>query len=88
MIVKPVRKKMMKLLPHHRLHIPNGLAMLAALLLLISSVTGVKNSAEDQHAGDGVAAQTRVEASENSDIADTAMPKRRGLNLGLLLFRR
>ena len=39
-------------------------------------------------AGEEVATQTRIEASENSDISDSAMPKRRGLNLGLLLFRR
>ena len=79
---------MMNLLPHHRRHIPNRLAMFAALLLLISSVTGFMGNSDNRATGEEVASQTRIEASENNDVSDSAVPKRRGLNLGLLLFRR
>ena len=78
---------MMNLLPHHRRHIPNGLAVLAAVLLLISSATEL-NTGQESHASGHESPAVKIEANSNDTISDSAGPKRRGLNLGLLLFRR
>jgi hypothetical protein len=75
---------MMNLIPHHRIQIPNGLAMFAALLLLISSVTGFKTSQEGYSSGQ----ETTTSIKAGSGIDDSAENKSRGLKLGLLLFRR
>ena len=75
---------MMNLLPHHRFQIPNGLAMFAALLLLISSVASFETSQEGYSSGQ----ETTTTIKADSDINDSAEHKSRGLKLGLLLFRR
>ena len=79
---------MMHLLPHHRIHIPNGLAMFAALLLLISSVTGFGTNQEVNSSVQELTSSANIETNKDDGINDTAKQKRRGLNLGLLLFRR
>ena len=79
---------MMHLLPHHRIHIPNGLAMFAALLLLICSVTGFETNQEMYSSGQEVNSSEKVESNKGDSINDAAENKRRGLNLYLLLFRR
>ena len=79
---------MMHLLPHHRIHIPNGLAMFAALLLLISSVTGFGTNQEVNSSVQELTSSANIETNKDDGINDTAEQKRRGLNLGLLLFRR
>ena len=79
---------MMHLLPHHRIHIPNGLAMFAALLLLIISVTGFETNQEVYSSGQEVKSSAKIESNGGDSISDAVEHKRRGLNLGLLLFRR
>ena len=79
---------MTHLTPNHRIRIPNGLAILAALLLLTSSVVGYESSLDVHSADANMAPSSNVESAEKDSITDTAQQKRRGLNLGLLLFRR
>jgi len=79
---------MMNLRPHHRVHIPNTLAVIAVVLLLISSATGSdfhqETGASDQQSKYSINADN----DGNESINNSASKKSRGLNLGLLLFRR
>jgi len=79
---------MLNLLKHHRIHIPNGLAILAAVLLLASSTVGYKVNEDLQASEQQSVTAAKIETGENGMSGDVAQPKRRGLNLGLLLFRR
>jgi hypothetical protein len=79
---------MMKLLPHHRIHIPNSLAIFAALLLIASSVTGFGTSQEAYSSGQEITPSANVENADSKHVSDGIEKKTRGLNLGLLLFRR
>jgi len=79
---------MLNLLPHHRLHIPNTLAMFAALLLLVSSVVGYESAQESYSSGQETTSSTKVEVTDGDSIDHAVENKHRGLNLGLLLFRR
>lgn len=79
---------MMNLLQHHRFHIPNGLAIFAALLLLVTSVIGFENGQEGYSSNQATISPVDLECAD-TDYANEAMEnKPRGLNLGLLLFRR
>ena len=76
---------MLNLLPHRRLHIPNGLAIFAALLLIGSSIVGYETSQGVYSSSQG----TRTSANAETDrINDTVERKSHGLKFGLLLFRR
>ena len=79
---------MMNLLPHHRLHIPNGLAVFAALLLLVSSAIGFNTSQETSSFSQSATATASAEAEDGKDFNHAAGQERRGLKLGFLLFRR
>ena len=79
---------MMNLLPQHRFHIPNSLAIFAASLLLITSVVGFETNQEIESSGQGVTTSLKADSAEEPRIIDTVKHKRRGLNLGLPLFRR
>ena len=79
---------MMNLLPHHRFHIPNSLAIFAAVLLLVTSVVGFETKQEINSSGQEATTTLKVNTDTNEGISDSAEHKRRGLNLGLLLFRR
>ena len=79
---------MMNLLPHHRLHIPNGLAVFAAIMLLVTSAVGFSGSQDTYPAGKDITATTIVKTTDTADMNDSVENKRRGLKLGLLLFRR
>ena len=79
---------MMNLLPHHRFHIPNSLAIFAAVLLVVTSVVGFETKQEVHSSGQEATISIKVNADTNDSINDSAEHKRRGLNLGLLLFRR
>ena len=68
----------------HRFHLPDGLAIFAAVLLLVSSVVGFEDGQVAHSSGHEAVSSTKVESIES----DTANHKSRGLNLGLLLFRR
>ncbi len=79
---------MMNLLPHHRFHIPNSLAIFAAVLLLITSVVGFESNQAAHSSGQEATTSIKANSDSNDSISDSAEHKRRGLNLGLLLFRR
>ncbi len=79
---------MMNLHPHNRFHIPNGLAMFAALLLLISSVVGYGVNQEVYSSGQEIITSIKTDSADNDSINDAVEHKRHGLKLGLLLFRR
>jgi len=79
---------MLNLVPHNRLHVPNGLAMLAAVLLLVSIVTGIGSSSEISSSGVDAGQSVKTQSVDSDDINDGVESKRRGLNLGSLLFRR
>jgi hypothetical protein len=79
---------MLKLRPHHRIRIPNSLAVFAAMLLLISTVAGIdiRQSAVASGQESGIA--VKAESAGANKASQVAEKKPRGLNLGLLLFRR
>ena len=79
---------MLNLTPHHRLHVPNGLAVLAAVLLLVISAANFNSSSETDPSGAKASHAVTAESSETENIDDGIVSKRRGLNLGSLLFRR
>ena len=79
---------MMNLLPNHRLHIPNSLAIFAAVLLLVTSVVGFESNRGTNYSDQETTITLKVNTDTNEGISDSAEHKRRGLNLGLLLFRR
>ena len=79
---------MMNLLPHHRFHIPNSLAIFAAVLLLVTSVVGFETKQTINSSGQEATTSMKVNTDSNDSISNSAEHKRRGLNLGLLLFRR
>lgn len=79
---------MLNLLPHHRLHVPHGLAVLAAVLLLISSFAGYQSGQDADTSSVNSVPSATVNSDDNDKVNNTVTNKRRGLNLGLLLFRR
>jgi len=79
---------MSNLIRHHRFHIPDSLAIFAALLLLITSVTGFENNQETFSSGQAPTSSIKADTNTGDLVNDSAEHKRRGLNLGLLLFRR
>jgi hypothetical protein len=83
-----MRYKMLNLTPHNRLHVPNRLAMLAAVLLLVISAFGFDSRSEISSSGADASHSAISESVNNDDIDNDVTSKRRGLNLGSLLFRR
>lgn len=79
---------MPKLTPHHRIHIPNGLAMFAAVLLLVTSVVGFNSGSEVHSSGVDATPSVNAESTDNDGVNDAVERKRHALNLGMLLFRR
>jgi len=79
---------MMNLTPHRRIHIPNGLAIFAVLLLLISSATGFDARQEAVPTDQQTTISAKAENTVKEAIHNTASKKTSGLKLGLLLFRR
>ena len=79
---------MKNLLPNHRVRIPNGLAVAAAFLLLASSVVGYESDLEMNSSAQSSAISSSVDCADNDAVSDAAEHTRRGLNLGLILFRR
>ncbi len=76
----------MKLRPHHRIHIPNSLAVLAAVLLLASGVTGFEADHESWSSSQETAPVVETEEPENERVTDVSSSQPRSFNLGSLLF--
>jgi hypothetical protein len=62
--------------------------MFAALLLLVSSVTGFETTEEVYVSDQEATSSLKVDTETNDSIDVSTRHKHRGLNLGLLLFRR
>jgi len=79
---------MMNFKSHRRVHIPNSLAISAVLLLLISSATGFETDRDDILSGQETSVSEKTDDNGINSVDSTVNSKSRGLNLGLLLFRR
>ena len=79
---------MLNTAPHNRFHIPNGLAILAAVILLLSSAVSENTDSDIQASGTDSMASGQIESTDDRKLNDTAGHKRRGIKLGHLLFRR
>lgn len=81
---------MLNLTPHRRFHIPNGLAVVAAVLLIGSSFVGI-NAAPKTTVAVSDCESDSVVMSIDKDIAiisDSVKQKGHVLKLGLQLFQR
>jgi hypothetical protein len=79
---------MLKLRLSQKVHVPNGLAVFAALLLLVSSIAGFEANRETYSSGQKFKPTAEAETAETDSVKDVVEHKSRRLNLGLLLFRR
>lgn len=79
---------MMNLRPHHRIQVPNGLAILAVLMLLISAAANFETRQETNSSGQESVMSAEFDKGGSVGVNNAAKSKSRGLNLGLLLFRR
>jgi len=87
-LIDSVRPTMLNLRPHHRIHIPNSLAVVAVLLLLIVSAANFVNMNDGVTPGQDNSISTNAESASRDNVINASGKKSRGLNLGLLLFRR
>jgi len=85
---RSVRTAMLNLRPHHRIHIPNGLAVVAVLLLLIVSAANFVSMNGGVSQGQDSSISTSAEVMSSDKVIKASGKKSRGLNLGLMLFRR
>lgn len=79
---------MLNLRPHHRIHIPNSLAIVAVLLLLIVSAANFVSVNDGVSPGQESIISTNAGGAAGDEVIKVSGKKSRGLNLGLLLFRR
>jgi len=79
---------MLNLRPHHRIHIPNSLAVVAVVLLLIVSAANFVSVNDGVSPGQESGISASAEGAPGDNGIDTSVKKSRGLNLGLMLFRR
>ena len=79
---------MLNLRPHHRIHIPNSLAVVAVLLLLIVSAANFVSVNDTVSPGQETSVSTNAEGAASDKVIKASGKKSRGLNLGLMLFRR
>jgi hypothetical protein len=79
---------MMKSSQHYRIKVPNSLAILAVLLLLISTAANLGAGREASSSGQDTIMSAGADNSASDNIQNASKSKSRGLNLGLLLFRR
>jgi len=79
---------MLNLTPHHRIHIPNSLAIVAVLLLLIVSAANFESVRDTISPDPENTISTHAEGAARDNGINATTKKSRGLNLGLLLFRR
>jgi len=83
---------MLKLMPRNRLQVPHGLAVVGALLLLVSTVTGFGSALNSQRAENMAAAPfvttSEMEASESADaVPQPPVKQKKRFRINLFLFR-
>jgi hypothetical protein len=64
------------------------LAMFAAMLLLITCLVGFEGDRDVYASSPEIISSAKVDSAKSDKVNDSVEHKRRGLNLGLLLFRR
>lgn len=79
---------MINLPSHHRVQIPNSLAIAAALVLVISSIVGFDSNQEAGSSERASMPTANANSVETDSISGTVENKPRGINIGSLLFRR
>lgn len=79
---------MMNRRPQYRVHIPNSLAIFAAVLLIISAVAGLETHQDANFSAEKTAISAKAGNAGDDSVNKATKIKSRGLNLGLLLFRR
>lgn len=79
---------MMNLKRHHKFHIPNMLAIYAAMLLVVTYLLGFEGDRDVYASSPEIISSANVDSANTDKVNDSVEHKRRGLNLGLLLFRR
>ena len=79
---------MLNLRPHYRIHIPNSLAVVAVLLLLIVSAANFVSVNDGVSPGQENSISTSTGGAASDNVINASGKKPRGLNLGLMLFRR
>lgn len=79
---------MLNLTRQHRIRIPDSLAVLAVLLLLVCLAAKIETGQETVSAGQASSIATKAGSAGIGRVIDTAEKRSRGLKLGLLLFRR
>jgi len=77
----------MMFITQHRVRIPNTLAIAAAVMLLASSVADHGQGTNAYSSAPENKPATEASNPDNDGIDNAAKSHRRGLNLGLLLFR-
>jgi len=78
---------MLNLRPHHRVRIPNSLAIFAVLLLLVSGFAGFQTRQEANYSGLQTTLSTQAEKTESDSINNATKTRSSGLKLDFLLFR-
>ena len=81
---------MLNLTPHRRFHIPNGLAVVAAVLLIGSSFAGINAAPKNTVAindGESSSVVTSID-KDIANISESVKQKGHVLKLGLQLFQR
>jgi len=79
---------MLNLTPHHRIHIPNSLAVVAVLLLLIASAANINALKDGISADQESGISTNADGAAGDNVINASGKTSNGLNLGLMLFRR
>ncbi len=77
----------MNFITQHRVRIPNSLAIIAAVMLLGSSVADFSGKQDGYTSAPDDRPKAEAGKQGNDVIDNSAKHHRRGLNLGLLLFR-
>jgi hypothetical protein len=83
-----LEKTMIKLLKHQRVQIPNGIAIVAAVVLVVSSIIGFEANREAYSPNRDNERTAQTVGTETDSINNAAENKSRQFNIGSLLFRR
>lgn len=83
---------MLKLIPRHRFQVPHGLAVVGALLLLVSTVTGFGTTLSSQQTESAAAApyvsSSEMETAQSADaVPQPPVKQKQRFRINLFLFR-
>jgi len=78
---------MIKLLKHSRIQIPNSLAIVAAFVLVVSSIVGFEGNRQFYSSAQDNGRTVQTDNAGTDSISNATGKKSRRLNIGSLLFR-